>query len=167
GAKVTIWANTSKWTVNTTSDASGEFRFDNVALGSCTVQVEAEGFAPQTQQMTLASEGELRLHFALTVAGSKESVQVTDITSAINPASSTWSRGPVSSATVRPSSSAVTAATTRPATRSASATILSASPITAVCPDIEPILVSKLRYRRSSTTRQPDSAASLLLSLIR
>ncbi|PYV60328.1 MAG: TonB-dependent receptor [Acidobacteria bacterium] len=89
GAKVTIWANTSKWTVNTTSDASGEFRFDNVALGSCTVQVEAEGFAPQTQQMTLASEGELRLHFALTVAGSKESVQVTDITSAINPDSST------------------------------------------------------------------------------
>jgi outer membrane receptor protein involved in Fe transport len=89
GAKVRIWANTSKWTASTTSDASGEFRFDNVALGSYTVQVEAEGFAPQTQQMTLASDSELRLHFALTVAGSKESVQVTDTTSAINPDSST------------------------------------------------------------------------------
>ncbi len=89
GAKVTIWANTSKWTANTTSDASGEFRFDNVALGGYTVQVETEGFAPQTEQMTLASEGELRLHFALTIAGSKETVQVTDTTSAINPDSST------------------------------------------------------------------------------
>jgi outer membrane cobalamin receptor len=89
GAKVTIWANASKWAQTTTSDASGEFRFDNVALGSYTVQVETEGFAPQTQQMTLASEGELRSHFALTVAGSKESVQVTDTTSAINPDSST------------------------------------------------------------------------------
>jgi outer membrane receptor protein involved in Fe transport len=89
GAKVTIWANSSKWTQNTISDASGEFRFDNVALGSYTVQVETEGFAPQTQQMTLASGGELRLHFALTVAGSKETVQVTDTTSAINPDSST------------------------------------------------------------------------------
>src|SRR5438105_13662914 len=89
GAKVTIWANTSKWSANTTSDASGEFRFDNVALGGYTVQVETEGFVPQTQQMTLASESELRLHFALSVAGSKETVQVTDTTSAINPDSST------------------------------------------------------------------------------
>src|SRR6266516_8055912 len=89
GAKVTIWANTSKWTQTTTSDASGEFRFDNVAFGSYTVQIETEGFAPQTQQMTLASDSELRLHFALTIAGSKETVQVTDTTSAINPDSST------------------------------------------------------------------------------
>src|SRR5947208_5132655 len=89
GAKVTIWANSSKWSQSTISDASGEFRFDNVALRAYTVQVEAEGFAPQTQQMTLASGSELRLHFALTIAGSKETVQVTDTTSAINPDSST------------------------------------------------------------------------------
>ena len=83
GAKVTIWANTSKWTATTTSDASSEFRFDNVALGGYTVQVETECFAPQTQQMTLASDSELRLHFALTIAGSKETVQVTDATSGV------------------------------------------------------------------------------------
>ena len=91
GAKVTIWANTTKWTATTTSDTSGQFRFDNVALGSYTVQVDAPGFATQTQQMTLASEGELRLHFPLAVAGAKESVQVTDIASEINPDSSTSS----------------------------------------------------------------------------
>src|SRR5438874_13566819 len=63
GAQVTIWANSSKWTQSTTSDASGEFRFDNVALGAYTLQLEAEGFAPQTQQMTLASDSELWLYF--------------------------------------------------------------------------------------------------------
>src|SRR5215470_4984124 len=75
GAKATIWSNTTKWTATATSDATGQFRFDNVALGNYTVEVDAVGFAPQTQQMTLASDGELRLHFPLTVAGAKESIQ--------------------------------------------------------------------------------------------
>src|SRR5690348_2347181 len=88
GAKVTIRANSSKWTQTTTSDESGQFRFDNVALGGYTVEVEAEGFSPQTQQMTLASGSELRLHFPLTVAGSHESVQVTETVAGINPDSS-------------------------------------------------------------------------------
>src|SRR5262249_30849728 len=48
-----------------------------------------EGFTPQTLQMTLPSGTELRLHFPLTISGSKETVQVTDTTSAINPDSST------------------------------------------------------------------------------
>src|SRR5881409_970058 len=74
GAKVTVWSNTSKWTATTTSDDSGQFRFGNVALGSYTVEVDATGFAPQTQQSTLVSAGESRLHFALTVAGASESV---------------------------------------------------------------------------------------------
>src|ERR1700751_3054323 len=69
GAKVTIWSNTTKWTPATTSDKSGQFRFDNASLGTYTVQVEAPGFASQTRQVTLASDGELRLHFPLTVAG--------------------------------------------------------------------------------------------------
>jgi outer membrane receptor protein involved in Fe transport len=89
GAKVTIWANNSQWTQAAASDASGQFRFDNVSLGSYTVQVEAGGFAPQTQQMTLTSGSELRLHFPLSIAGSKESVQVTDVVSGVNPDSST------------------------------------------------------------------------------
>src|SRR5438067_948697 len=89
GAKVTIWANSSKWSQSTISDASGEFRFDNVALGAYTVQIETVGFAPQTQLVTLSSDAELRLHFALIIAESKESVQVTDTTSADDPDSST------------------------------------------------------------------------------
>ena len=89
GAKVTIWSNTTKWTAATASDQAGQFRFDNVALGTYTVEVESPGFATQTQQMTISSDAELRLHFPLMVAGAKESVQVTDVPSEVNPDSST------------------------------------------------------------------------------
>src|SRR6476619_2755024 len=85
GAKVTLWANTSKWTQTTLSDASGQFRFDNLALGAYTVQVEGTGFATETQQLTVSSGSEARLHFVLNVAGSTESVQVTDTLPGINP----------------------------------------------------------------------------------
>jgi outer membrane receptor protein involved in Fe transport len=88
-AKVTIWSNSTKWTATTTSDEAGQFRFDNIALGSYTVEVDAAGFAPQTQQLTLASDGELRLHFPLAIAEAKESVRVTDVASQVNPDSST------------------------------------------------------------------------------
>jgi outer membrane receptor protein involved in Fe transport len=89
GAKVKVWANNSNWSQTTTSDASGQFRFDSVPLGTYTVEVDAEGFAPQTQQLTLGSGSEARLHFPLSVAGSKESVQVSETLQTVNPDSST------------------------------------------------------------------------------
>jgi outer membrane cobalamin receptor len=89
GAKVKVWANSSNWSQTTTSDASGQFRFDSVPLGTYTVEVDAEGFAPQTQQLTLGSGSEARLHFPLSVAGSKESVQVSETLQTVNPDSST------------------------------------------------------------------------------
>jgi outer membrane receptor protein involved in Fe transport len=88
GAKVTIRANNSKWTATTTSDAAGEFRFDNVAIGSYTIEVAVEGFASQTQQMTMTSSGELRLHFPLTIAAPSESVRVSETAPTVNPDSS-------------------------------------------------------------------------------
>src|SRR6476620_7451121 len=89
GVKVIIWSNTTQWTVTTTSDPAGQFRFNNVALGTYTVEVDAPGFAPQTQQVTLGSEGELRLHFPLSIAQANESVRVTDVASQVNAESST------------------------------------------------------------------------------
>jgi len=91
GAKVKVWANSSNWSQTTTSDASGQFRFDSVPLGTYTVEVDAEGFAPQTQQLTLGSGSEARLHFPLSVAGSNESVQVSETFQTVNPDSSTSS----------------------------------------------------------------------------
>jgi len=89
GATVKIWANNSKWTQSATSNDSGEFRFDNVPLGEYTVQVEAEGFSSQTQQLTLSSGSEARLHFPLSIAGATESLTVSETTQTVNPDSST------------------------------------------------------------------------------
>jgi outer membrane cobalamin receptor len=89
GAKVTVSADNSTWSQTTTSDDAGQFRFDNVPLGTYFLKVETEGFAPQTQKLTPASGSEARLHFALTIAGQNESVQVSDTLQGVNPDSST------------------------------------------------------------------------------
>ncbi len=89
GAKVTVWADNSTWSQTVASDSSGQFRFDSVPLGRYYVKVEAEGFAPQSQRVMLASGSEARLHFPLTITGSTESVQVSETAGSINPDSST------------------------------------------------------------------------------
>src|SRR5438270_11491537 len=89
GAKVTVWADNSTWSQTVASDSSGQFRFDSVPLGRYYVKVEAEGFAPQSQRVMLASGSEARLHFPLTIAGPTESVQVSEAGGTINPDSST------------------------------------------------------------------------------
>jgi hypothetical protein len=89
GARVTVQAENSTWSQTVTSDGSGQFRFDNVPLGAYTIKVEAEGFATQTQRLTLASGSEARLHFPLTVEAARESVQVSETVQSVNPGSST------------------------------------------------------------------------------
>src|SRR5438445_2989456 len=89
GAKVMMWADNSTWSQVVISDDSGQFRFDGVPLGKYYVKVEAEGFAPQSQRVTVASGSEARLHFPLTIAGPTESVQVSEAGGTINPDSST------------------------------------------------------------------------------
>jgi outer membrane receptor protein involved in Fe transport len=89
GAKVTIWSDDSNWTQSVTSDDSGQFRFDNVALGRYFVKVEVEGFAPQTQKITVGSGAELRLHFPLAVLAAKEQVEVRDTAQSVDSGSST------------------------------------------------------------------------------
>jgi len=89
GAKVRLSANNSTLTEHTTSDDSGQFRFDNVPIGTYTVQVEAPGFLSQAQTLTVTSSSEARLHFPLAIAVAKESVEVKDSTQTANPDSST------------------------------------------------------------------------------
>lgn len=88
GANVTVSARNSGWSQTTTSNGAGEFRFDNVPLGSYRVKVVVPGFSEQTQDLTLASGTDARLHFALSMAAANESVEVRDTLQGVNPESS-------------------------------------------------------------------------------
>jgi outer membrane cobalamin receptor len=89
GARVTLSANDSTFTLITTSDDSGQFRFDNVPIGSYTTQVDAPGFLVQAQTLIVTSSSEARLHFPLAIAVANESVEVQDSAQMSNPGSST------------------------------------------------------------------------------
>ena len=88
-AKVTLSSEGSAWTATATSDQGGGFHFDNVPLGEYRVQVEAEGFETQVVTITVTSAAEARLHIPLPIATNKESIEVHDTQSTINPDSST------------------------------------------------------------------------------
>jgi outer membrane receptor for ferrienterochelin and colicin len=90
-AQVTLHAENSDWNKVLTSDDAGEFRFDNVPLGEYKVKVEAPGFGVKEEKLVLTSGRSARLHFSLTVAQTKEVVEVTDIPPTVNPESSTTS----------------------------------------------------------------------------
>jgi TonB-dependent receptor-like protein/carboxypeptidase family protein len=89
GARVTLSANNSTFTLTTTSDDSGQFRFENVPIGSYTTQVDAPGFLVQAQTLIVTSSSEARLHFPLAIAVANESVEVRDSAQMANPGSST------------------------------------------------------------------------------
>ena len=89
GARITVRSTSSEWSQTIFSNESGEFRFDNVPLGKYRVSVEAPGFAPQSQSVTLHSDAEARLHFPLAVESTTESVEVRENNTTINPDSST------------------------------------------------------------------------------
>src|SRR5579871_2188583 len=89
GAMVMIKAKASDWAATTNSDANGEFTFNAVALGEYAVSVAGVGFEQTQQDVLVASGSQPVLHFALKVAGTKETVNV----------SATAQVGPTDSAT--------------------------------------------------------------------
>jgi outer membrane cobalamin receptor len=89
GAQVTIRALDSEWSKTTTSDASGEFSFEAIPLGEYKVTVESSGFGPEEETVVLTSGRDARLHLALAVAKTKETIEVTAIPPSVNPESST------------------------------------------------------------------------------
>ena len=89
GAQVRLRAANSAWTKSITSTDAGEFHFDAVPLGEYNVTVELPGFAPQEQKLVLSSGRDAKVHFSLTVAQAKETVEVSDTSTAVNSESST------------------------------------------------------------------------------
>ncbi len=76
GAMVMIKAKSSDWSATTNSDSNGNFNFNAVPLGEYEVSVAAPGFQQARQNVVVIADTEPVLHFALNVAGTKETVDV-------------------------------------------------------------------------------------------
>ena len=75
-AMVMLSSKTSQWSASTNTDATGQFAFNSVSLGEYTVTVVAPTFNQATQNLIVNSGSQPVLHFALRVATSKETVNV-------------------------------------------------------------------------------------------
>src|SRR5579864_1400815 len=80
GAMVMIKAKNSEWASTVNSDAAGNFVFNAVPLGEYTVTVAGVGFEQAKQDVMVVSGANPVLHFALNVAGAKETVTVSGAT---------------------------------------------------------------------------------------
>lgn len=76
GAMVMIKAKNSDWAATTNSNNNGDFVFDAVPPGEYIVSVAGLGFEPSQQDMLVTSSSQPVLHFALNVAGKRETVNV-------------------------------------------------------------------------------------------
>ena len=76
GASVTIRAENLDWHRSTTTNASGEFRFDAVPVGYYVVSAAYPGFVVPEQRVVLNSGATVDLHFPLSLAQVNEQVEV-------------------------------------------------------------------------------------------
>ncbi len=82
-AMVMIKAKASDWTATTNSDANGGFLFNAVPLGEYIVTVAGKGFQQAGQDVVVMADTEPVLHFALSVAGSNETIEVSGTPEAV------------------------------------------------------------------------------------
>jgi outer membrane cobalamin receptor len=75
-AMVMIKARNSDWTATVNSDSGGDFGFNAVPPGEYTVTVAGVGFEQTQQDVMVVSGSNPGLHFALSVAGAKETITV-------------------------------------------------------------------------------------------
>lgn len=88
-AMVMIKAKASDWSATANSDASGNFAFAAVPLGQYVVTVVGVGFDQAQQNVSVVSASEPVLHFALNIAGAKETINVSATSDAAPTDSST------------------------------------------------------------------------------
>ena len=75
-AMVMLKAKSSDWSTTANSDANGNFNFNAIPLGEYVVTVAALGFEQAQQNIAVMSSAQPVLHFALNVAGAKETINV-------------------------------------------------------------------------------------------
>ncbi len=76
---VMLKAQNSDWAQSQDSNDNGEFEFASVPIGNYTVIVSAKGFQQTQQNVIVRSDTRPVLHFALPVAGARETVSVSEI----------------------------------------------------------------------------------------
>jgi len=82
-AMVMLHSKTSDWATTANTDSSGQFIFGAVPLGDYSVTVVASAFDQAAADVRVTSGSQPVLHFALRVATSKETVQVSGAPEAI------------------------------------------------------------------------------------
>jgi hypothetical protein len=82
-------SKTSDWATTVTTDNTGQFTFNGVALGEYTVTIAAPSFEQTAQSVRINSGSQPVLHFSLSVATSKETVTVSGEPEAISTDSAT------------------------------------------------------------------------------
>jgi TonB dependent receptor/Carboxypeptidase regulatory-like domain/TonB-dependent Receptor Plug Domain len=75
-AMVMLRSKTSDWSATVNTDATGQFFFSGVSLGDFTVTVVAPSFNQAAQDVRVNSGSQPVLHFSLSVATTKETVNV-------------------------------------------------------------------------------------------
>ena len=79
GAMVMLKSKSSEWAKSASTDASGDFAFNAVPLGDYSISVASLGFAQAVQNVVVNSGTEPVVHFQLTLAGTKETVDVSGV----------------------------------------------------------------------------------------
>ncbi|GAC1665943.1 MAG: TonB-dependent receptor [Candidatus Acidiferrum sp.] len=85
-AKITLVNVATKVTAETTTDASGNYRFVSLAPGSYTVSAEAAGFGRTETPATLETGQDLNIPIALKVGTATDTVTITDEAPLVNSA---------------------------------------------------------------------------------
>jgi outer membrane receptor protein involved in Fe transport len=88
-AQVTARAQSSTWSKTTQSDSNGEFGFDDVPEGNCTITVRAPGFATLEEQVTVEAGKPPIVHLQMELAGIAQKVEVSSEESSLSTLSST------------------------------------------------------------------------------
>ena len=79
GAMVMLKSKSSEWTKSASTDANGEFAFNAVPLGDYSISVASPGFVQAVQNVVVNSDTEPVVHFQLSLAGAKETLNVSGV----------------------------------------------------------------------------------------
>ena len=78
GATVTLYGRERTFSLTTTTDSSGNYRFEKLAPGEYLLEAEAEGFASASAQQVVVERGQLAtLDIALELSGVRSTVVIT------------------------------------------------------------------------------------------